>query len=204
MSDKATLSILGMYRYDPTIFDGLTLPVGASKQTLIDTIITSYSDLCLVYPSAPIMGFVIRTWSNQHKDSWQRIWDALNADYNPIENYDRHEDIKDTEDNLISHTAQDSGTVSSNANNTNKVTSFDTNTLSTTDASEQIGATDAVNDHTETSDHRKQYTHLNHTHGNIGVTTNQQMIDAELHLRANTFYDIVANEFKEEFLLQIY
>ena len=220
MSDKAKLSILGMYRYAPNIFDGLQLPVGADKQTLINTIVFSYSDLTIVYPNAPILEIVIRTWSSKHQESWQRIWDALKAEYNPIENYNRHEDIKDSEDTLISHTAQDSGTISSvgnttskgTGNNTNKATSFDSNTLSTTDSSDQTdetianttGATDTVNDHTETSDHKKNYTHLNHTHGNIGVTTNQQMIDAELQLRNNTFYDIVANEFKEEFLIQIY
>ena len=192
MSDKVKLSILGMYKYAPNIFDGLQLPIGADKQTLIDTIVFSYSDLTIVYPNAPILELVIRTWSKKHKESWKRIWDALNAEYSPIENYNRHEDIKD-----ISHSS--GNTVSSGTGtNTGKATTFDSDTLSTTDQTAQESSSKA----SSTGDNT--YTHINHTHGNIGVTTNQQMIDAELQLRNNTFYDIVANEFKEEFLIQIY
>ena len=42
-------------------------------------------------------------------------------------------------------------------------------------------------------------------HGNIGVTTSQQMIESELSLRAKyDIYKIIAREFEREFLVQIY
>lgn len=43
-----------------------------------------------------------------------------------------------------------------------------------------------------------------HLHGNIGVTTNQQMIDAELELRRRNAYDVFIRMFESEFLVQVY
>jgi len=42
-------------------------------------------------------------------------------------------------------------------------------------------------------------------HGNIGVTTNQQMITQEIEMRVNfQFETIVAQQFKERFCLLVY
>ena len=43
-----------------------------------------------------------------------------------------------------------------------------------------------------------------HVHGNIGVTTAQQMINAELELRRFDIYTDIARRFEKEFLIQIY
>lgn len=44
-----------------------------------------------------------------------------------------------------------------------------------------------------------------HMHGNIGVTTNQQMIEQELALRENNnVYDIIVRMFEREFLMRNY
>ena len=43
-----------------------------------------------------------------------------------------------------------------------------------------------------------------HAHGNIGVTTNQQMINEEINLRKTDIYEIIVQDFKSMFTLQIY
>ena len=41
--------------------------------------------------------------------------------------------------------------------------------------------------------------------GNIGVTTNQEMIEAEIKLRTQfDIFRIITQEFEREFLLQVY
>lgn len=52
--------------------------------------------------------------------------------------------------------------------------------------------------------HRGTTTHKGRIHGNIGVTTTQQMIQAEIDLQKYDFVNGVAIEFEEEFMLQIY
>lgn len=43
-----------------------------------------------------------------------------------------------------------------------------------------------------------------HTHGNIGVTTNQKMIREEINVRKIDMYEIIVQDFKNMFTLQIY
>lgn len=43
-----------------------------------------------------------------------------------------------------------------------------------------------------------------HAHGNIGVTTNQEMINQEINLRKTDIYKIIVQDFKSMFTLQIY
>lgn len=43
-----------------------------------------------------------------------------------------------------------------------------------------------------------------HAHGNIGVTTNQTMINEEINLRKTDIYHIIVQDFKNMFTLQIY
>lgn len=45
---------------------------------------------------------------------------------------------------------------------------------------------------------------IGNVHGNIGVTTNQQMISAEVELRSKDLFDIIIGEFKEKFCLLVY
>ena len=86
-----------------------------------------------------------------------------------------------------------------------------TNTGSGSDEKKQtydstVTNTGSGSDRTQT-DYGKQRTEKENTriHGNIGVTTSQQMIESEMSLRAKyDIYKIIAREFEREFLVQIY
>lgn len=59
--------------------------------------------------------------------------------------------------------------------------------------------------HTVTSADNGSATYTEHTHGNIGVTTNQAMIEAELRLLENfNVYEWIAAKFERELCLQVY
>jgi hypothetical protein len=47
-------------------------------------------------------------------------------------------------------------------------------------------------------------TSTGHIHGNIGVTTSQQMIQQEREVAALNVADLIVQEFKQRFLLMIY
>ena len=86
-----------------------------------------------------------------------------------------------------------------------------TNTGSGSDIQEQrfdssVTNTGSGSDMTQT-DYGKQRmeTENTHIHGNIGVTTTQEMIESEMSLRAKyDIYKIISREFEREFLVQIY
>lgn len=92
---KATMSIKGLYDYDHTVFSGLHLPDGVDGDLTISIICTELAELEIMYPSIVTMRRAIDDWSRSRVKAWTRIVSALDAEYAPTENYDRHEDWTD-------------------------------------------------------------------------------------------------------------
>ena len=159
---------------------------------------------------------------------WQKLLDNVYAQtYNPIENYDRQEDTSLSyegaenvtrnvdSDRKIKGTTADTRNDTSSANSSSQknVFAFDSSEASPSDS--DSGTTTAtgtgssnstvdnsdVEKRTETEGHsftdRKNVT-ASRIHGNIGVTTSQQMLESEVALRNkydffNTVYEDIAN-----------
>lgn len=127
-----------------------------------------------------------------------------------------------------SETANDQSTnsrrnnVANSASDTNQVTAFNANAL--TDASKVINSlstseseynslsgnsthSETANDNSRNernANNLERTDHVLRRHGNIGVTTNQQMIESELNLRGQSFYDIIINVIADKILLKLY
>lgn len=89
------LSIRGLYDYDHSIFDGASFPGTLDKQDIVDTILFANAELPLVYTDPSMLKDAISLWSRIQRRSFEKIWDALTQEYNPIHNYDRYEDWQD-------------------------------------------------------------------------------------------------------------
>lgn len=119
--------------------------------------------------------------------------DVMKAAYNPIENYDNNEESMTTtgakEENFKKGTNTDTTEVGQGIITTKSdVTSYESNTFTdadkvTTDESPRTTTTTMG----ERSDIRTEKEHIDifkkRIHGNIGVTTSQEMIESELVLR---------------------
>ena len=57
------LSIMGLYEYDNTLFQGLQVPEGVSKEHVINEIMLQCAELEVLYPELNIMKLAITTWS---------------------------------------------------------------------------------------------------------------------------------------------
>ena len=114
-------------------------------------------------------------------ENWERIINAFNSNYNPIENYnmDEHEEVN------------------SNIHNESKSKRYGFNTAADT----PVGDNDIESDTSGSKD--DNYRDLNRS-GNIGVTTSQQMIESELDLRKNYILDIIFNDIDKLLCLKIY
>ena len=131
--------------------------------------------------------------------------DVMKATYNPIENYDSNEESTTTigvkEENFKKGTNTDTTEVGQGQITTKSdVTSYESNTFAdadkvTTDESARTTTTTLG----ERTDIRTEKEHIDmvkkHIHGNIGVTTSQQMIESELELRKRN----VITEYLTEF-----
>lgn len=189
MGRQATLSILALYKFDQTIFDDFVVPDSYSKNDAVDHILLECAELEFRYPDPRIARDAIALWSRANQDAW-RHWEKITAaDYSPIENYDRTETASDS-----THT---SASTTSASDNLQRVAAFNETALQPSNSSRTDAAGDTTGD--SSTEHRAR------VHGNIGVTTNQQMINAEIDLlpRLN-FYKAVTESFRREFCLLIY
>lgn len=280
--------------------------------TLLATIIRNYQSLPTLFEDPDYMYEETEWWWKQHKAQYARMIQAMLAEYNPIENYDRTEtrtgasttignnsseknfsqsidgeshktgtettvldgetkgtgtitevldgEVKGTGTITDAHTGNDTiGTQQATSGSTeNKVSAFNESTYQPSSKIEESGSlnstvaetknlqdqrtlntkdeTDNTNTTTRnTKDETDNTTTLTHNttdtndvdttssetvegtdssttndsytlraHGNIGVTTNEQMVSAEILLRLKSFYGIIAKQYSDEMLLSIW
>ena len=194
---RATISILGLYNLNDTLFDDLVIPDDMDSDLLINNLVTELAELELIYSEFNFMKFMIGVWSRKELPTWERVYKASVKEYDPIENYDRIEEWNDKVDsNSAGNTSLNgSGTVqhdvagfnSSAMVNSTKDTTTENNTGFSSDNSSSSGY------------------HTGRVHGNIGVTTSQQMLQSELDIAPKlNVYDFIINSFKNRFCLQVY
>lgn len=188
-----TLSIRGLYNWDSSVLSLLQLPDGVSFELLQDKILNDCAELEILYPEPEYCKARIGKWSAIMLSQWERYFDAINLEYNPLENYDRQETFSDT------HSGTDRNVTQADNTETGEVSAFN----STTYQPASKNTLDADGQSTFTHGHKLD--HTGRVHGNIGVTTSQQMLASELDLipRLNIYEKIVA-DFKAEFCLLVY
>lgn len=188
---QTRLSIRAWTEYDPHIWDGFSIHVNANRQAAIDYICLNCAELGCIYADPDALKEAIRLWTVTHRAAWDRIWETLTIEYEPLYNYDRHEEWSDT--------GSSSATASASGNSTTKVAGYNQTTPA-------LNTRDSVDSSTSSgSNSSTAGDHTGHLYGNIGVTTSAQMLNEEVdtRLRVN-FYMILLNSFKEEFCIQVY
>ena len=171
------MTVLGLYNYNDTIFNSMQLPSGVDPDNVVSNLLMELAELEVIYPSWITMQRAIADWSRSRVRSWERMLQALSAEYDPIENYDRREEWTDGED--------------SSGGYKNKGAGFNVGEQTDSNRSEQQS--------------KRSATHSGRIHGNICVTMAQQMIQSELDLRAvNDIVQIIVNEFKKRFCIMVY
>ena len=89
---RSTVSLLGMYTTDNTIFDHFSVPPEIDRQLVIDNLLMETAELEILYPSPSFLKIAIQRWSQKELPIWQELYDTTTYVYNPIHNYDRTED----------------------------------------------------------------------------------------------------------------
>ena len=130
----ATMSVLGLYNWDNTLFSLLSVPEGLDKETLVDFILAECSDLETLYPNPDVLKGLIGVWSVTQQYEWNKLYNTLTLEYNPIDNYDRTETREFTSQAAGNSTDGGTDTVTSADTGTDTATSADTGTNTVTSA----------------------------------------------------------------------
>lgn len=181
---RVLMSILAMYRYDETLFDGLQVPEGLDKQGLINELCMQLAELNTIISNPDVMKLAIAEWSKTKAAIWEHLFETTQYEYNPIWNKDGTYTETETRD-LKSK---------ANANALNQVTGYNSETMRDAERTESEGS--GTDTGTITRERREQ--------GNIGVTTTQQMIKEEREIADWSLYQVIIDDFKTRFCIMVY
>ena len=177
----STMSLLGLYNWDNTIFDGMAVPEGVDKEVVINNLLRECAELEVLYPQPDAMKFFVTEWAKERLPVWKRLTDTLHYEYDPISNYDRHEEWTD-ESSGSTEGMSENLTAGFNSSGSDVPESRNTASSSASGKNKRTGR----------------------AYGNIGVTTTQQMIEEERRVSDFDIYHVIIQEFKKTFCLLIY
>lgn len=174
------------------IFKEIKIPTGIDKEILINTIL----DKCMMnepmFYDLPILNMKIQNFFLKNYQMFDRMYQACIKEYEIIENYDRKEDLKRTVKE------ENENVYNSNNENINYVSPYDSNDY-------QNDSKNSGNENSNRTDNNNmEDISVNRIHGNIGVTTSQQMLQSEIDMRPKlNIYDIISNMFYDEFMIYL-
>lgn len=205
----ARITLWGFYQYDPNLFEHAIFPNEGDLTTLIDLIMERSGELYPLHQQPERLKNNINGWFNRKYQNFTRMFISLSAEYDPIENYDRKEEWTDIPDVQTSHTGgyTDSGKGESSGTNENQISAYNSDTYAPDNKVDMKNKSMSQIERTYKDEVMHEHgtrTHEGRTHGNIGVTTNQQMINQELQLRMYDIYEVIAKKFEDDFLVQVY
>lgn len=243
-------NLIDYSRYaDIDIFEGVAVPAPLNAETVKSAIMIRCGLLTPVYGEPEVFRESIRLWFKVKQWTFEHLIKIVQAEYSPIENFDRYEDYSDensgqeTEARSGKYTDTHSGTdkevtdgsystADEEKKNNNHTTENTVSAFNSTGYQADTRVTESGNENrtlSEKNSHEDERSfthghklanthsddltrtssggssHTGHLHGNIGVTTNQQMIEQELELlRHFDIYGWIAEQFEEDHMLMIY
>lgn len=205
----ATGTLIGLEVYlnnnNQSVFDELELPSSVDKETLIDTIMLDVGDYEPLWYDPFFLRHMVGIWSRKWYRTFEKWGDALAIAYEPLENYDRREEWEDisSDSSKMSGVITGNSKTDSNSNSKNNVSAYNSSDYSPSDEIISSGSQTDVNNSTSNSTTENTYNNkrIGRAHGNIGVTTSQQMLQSELDVASWNLYQHITDIFAKEFLL---
>lgn len=194
------LTLIGFQNYleadGDSLFKQLTLPDGINREILINNILLRGGEFEVLYSNPYFMQDAIGIWSIKSQPTFERWVKALSIKYDPLNNYDRTEEWTETDTGTVSG----SSSTESGTDTEAKVSAYNSATYQ---PNNQM-ATSADSSTTDQGSHDNLNVRKGRAYGNIGVTTSQQMLEAELNIAKWNLIDQITDLFLNEFVIPIY
>lgn len=213
--------------------DGVITPEPINAEIVKSYIMLRCGLLAPVYNDPDTFREAVRVWFSARSWEFEHLVNILKAKYSPIENVDRYDEwtkdttggYKNTESgsDVVNKDITDQTSGMDRENTTrateNTISAFnssayqpDNKTQDSGDLTTIYGKNDRVDDDTTTTyghvldnDHNDNEHFIQHLHGNVGVTSNEKLINEELDLleRFNV-YDWIASQFESDMMIYVY
>lgn len=212
---------------------GISVPEPLSAEAVRAAIVVRCGLLTPIYNDPDVFRQIAADWFYNKQWNFQHLVKVLQAEYSPIENYDRYEEWTDTHTGTVkndgtgkdTHGGKDTrtggytDTNSGQDETTNEVSAENASTYqpdtkstdragkvltNTHNDTDQYGHTiDRKDNNTRTDDLKD--THVAHLHGNIGTTKNTEMMLDEIGLIGQFDpYKWIASQFENDMMIMLY
>ena len=158
---QAKITLIGIENYlnpDKSVFDNMVLPEGIEKDLVVSAILLRCQEFELLYSDPDFLTASVNVWSRKWYRTFNKWFEALAIQYDPLYNYDRTEEYTDTHSGTFNNTTNDVGsnvntrtddlTMTNNLSDTNDVTT--THSEKAYNDSNYVGTTQDVVDQDET------------------------------------------------------
>ena len=202
----ATVSFLGLYNYDNTIFDDLQVPAGVDKTLVQNTLMLETADLEVLQPDPVIMRKVLGWFSQRRLDAWTRVYTALSSKYQADTDVEvtetRTPDLsyKKTRTPDLTTTGQNNGADTT----TTKRAGFNAGNLETAEQMEtSLGTGNTIHSTgNETTDRTETGSETKTTTGRHQAA--QDLISKELQLAMTDTVEYIVKDIRRNFCLLVY
>ena len=84
------MDLVGLYNYDQTLLDSLTLPedLEDKRDIIKENILLETAERELIYPDVTFLKYAIGIWSQKQSPIWEELYKTTQYEYNPIWNVD--------------------------------------------------------------------------------------------------------------------
>lgn len=205
----------------PTMLDDLPVPSELDPDVMRSEIMLECGLLTPLYTEPELMQSAIRQWFRSRQWTFEKLLDIIKAKYSPIENTDRYEEM--TRDENLKRSESEKTTrdrdldVDDHVEVTNgtedKVSAYNTDSYSESSQRTGTDTTDSNRDESETEKHNRDASEnadtkeklVRHVHGNIGVTSNVQLIEEQLGLLSEfNIYKWIAMNLRHSLFLEVW
>lgn len=213
---SAKFTLIGAYQFfhnaNDDLFVNMDLPTGVNLEILQNNILFQGGEFEVQSANPFFIQTMIGNWSKVYYDTIDRWVKALAIEYAPLENYDRQEHWTDERDGSLNRngSVRETGTLDATTTDhtETKKSAFDSSSYSPYQDVNSTGTVDqdttnntTITDGTTSADDSE---HTGRIHGNIGVTTSQQMLQQELDIGYWNLYQRITDLFLREFTIPVY
>lgn len=210
------LTLSGLLEWDEKILDSInrvinhsflqTVPedkykfyAGMEYERVKNKIMYECGFLECIHQDPEIMKNAVAQWVDSNSVRWTRLYQTELYKYDPVSNYDRTEEWEESDDENESQNGE--GSNNGSGTNTHNVGAYN-NAMQK--AGEDVSNGSSSYSATGSKTAQKTRKHRARMFGNIGVTTTQEMIEAERRVVSFDIADIIAKEFRQQFCIAVY
>lgn len=194
------VTLLDLLTENPNLLSNITLPEEMDRETLVNQILFEGCNLYPIYQDPILFKRMVEHYFTMRLQIHEELAKTLEYTYNPLENYDRIEDRERTGSGTESYNR--SREMEGNATTEEQVSAYN----ETTYQPQSKTITDTTNSDGEelSRETGEEGTEHSRIHGNIGVTTSQQMLEQQRRVVKFSLYEFIAAHFLKTFMIGLY